>query len=224
MASETKRMTKEELREDEFVEWLVSAIDYIRDNRNVFFVGALIILGGIVGLRTFIESQEQSKLEASALFGDVLIAEQSGQIIEAIKKAENIVNNYGGSPASGKATIFLANMYYGQEKYEEAKKFYQAYLSGSDIERIDILSHAAEMGLLACSVVDGSLEEVAQAYEELGVKYEGESLGAFSLMSAVRCYKRLGNINHTKQLLNNLKTTYSNLPIAQQAHGMLEML
>ena len=224
MASETKRMTKEELREDEFVEWLVSAIDYIRDNRNVFFVGALIILGGIVGLRTFIESQEQSKLEASALFGDVLIAEQSEQIIEAIKKAEHLVENYGGSPASGKATIFLANMYYSQERYEEAKKFYQAYLAYSDIERIDILSHAAEMGLLACSEVDGSLEQVAQAYEELGLKYEGKSLGAFSLMSAIRCYKRLGNVDRTKQLLNSLKTTYSNLPIAQQARGMLKML
>lgn len=224
MASETKRMTKEELREDEFVEWLVSAIDYIRDNRNIFVVGALMILGGIVGVRAFIDSQEQNKIEASALFGDVLIAEQSEQIMEAIKKAEYIVDNYGGSPASGKATIFLANMYYSQERYDEAKKFYQAYLANSDIERIDILSHAAEMGLLACSEVDGSLEQVAQAYEELGLKYEGESLGAFSLMGAVRCYKRLGNIDRTKQLLNNLKTTYSNLPIAQQAHGMLKML
>jgi len=34
----------------------------------------------------------------------------------------------------------------------------------------------------------------------------------------------LGNVDRTKQLLNSLKTTYSNLPIAQQARGMLKML
>ena len=57
MASETKRMTKEELREDEFVEWLVSVVDYIRDHRNSFIVGVFIVVAGIFGIRTFIDTQ-----------------------------------------------------------------------------------------------------------------------------------------------------------------------
>ncbi|MEE3235194.1 MAG: tetratricopeptide repeat protein [Candidatus Latescibacterota bacterium] len=223
MASETKRMTKEELREDEFVEWLVSAVDYIRDHRNPFIIGVLIVVGGILGLRTFIDSQEQNKRDAAALFGDVLIAEQGGQNIEAVKKAEHIIKNYEGSPAAGKATIFLANLYYSQTKYEEAERLYRSYLDSGENGNIDILNHAAEMGLLACSEVNGNLEQAAVAYEGLGLKYSG-SLGAFSLMRAVRCYKQLGDLDRTKNILERLNNEYPNLPIAQKARGILEML
>ena len=115
MASETKRMTKEELREDEFVEWLVSVVDYIRDHRNSFIVGVFIVVAGIFGIRTFIDTQHQNIRDAAALWGDVLIAEQGGQLTEAAKKADHIKTNYAGSPAAGQATIFLANLNYSQE-------------------------------------------------------------------------------------------------------------
>tara|TARA_B100001250_G_scaffold100221_1_gene84293 strand:- start:9646 stop:10320 length:675 start_codon:yes stop_codon:yes gene_type:complete len=224
MASETKRMTKEELREDEFVDWLVSAVDYIRDHRNSFIVCVVIVVGGIVGLRTFIDSQEQNKRDAAALFGDVLIAEQGGQNVEAAEKAKHIVKNYAGSPAAGKATIFLANLHYADGSYEEAERLYSSYLESVADEKNEILNHAAEMGLIACSEVNGNSEQIAAAYEGIGLKYAGQSLGALSLMSAVRCYKQLGDIGRAKTILETLKNEYPNLPIAQQARAMLEML
>ena len=224
MASETKRMTKEELREDEFVEWLVSAVDYIRDHRNLFIVCVLVVVGGIVGLRTFIDSQEQKKRDAAALFGDILIAEQGGQNVEAAEKAIHLVKNYAGSPAAGQATIFLANLRYTEGGYKEAEELYRSYLGSAEGEKNEILNHAAEMGLIACSEVNGNLEQVAVEYEGLGLKYAGQSLGALSLMSAVRCYKQLGDLGRAKTILERLKNEYPNLPIAQQARAMLEML
>lgn len=224
MASETKRMTKEELREDEFVEWLVSVVDYIRDHRNSFIVGVFIVVAGIFGIRTFIDTQHQNIRDAAALWGDVLIAEQGGQLTEAAKKAEHIMTNYAGSPAAGQATIFLANLNYSQEKYAEAEKLYGSYLNSGDSGKTEILRHAAEMGLLACAEVSGDLEETAIAYEMLGSKYAGQSMGAWSLMSAARCFKNLGDIERSTDILRRISVDYPKLPIAKQARNMIDML
>ena len=224
MASETKRMTKEELREDEFVEWLVSAVDYIRDHRNAVIVGIFIVVAGIFGIRTFIDTQHQNIRDAAALWGDVLIAEQGGQFTEAGRKAEHIITNYAGSPAAGQATIFLANLNFSQEKYAEAEKLYGSYLDIDGSGKTKILLHAAEMGLLACAEVNGDLKETAISYEALASKYADQSMGAWSLMNAARCFKNLGDIDRSTDILRRISVEYPKLPIAKQARNMIDVL
>ena len=78
MSSERRKLSKSELREDEFVEWIMQAIEYVKERTQLFVGGAVAVIAVIVAINYFIESEETNRLQAAALLGDVLMVEQGG--------------------------------------------------------------------------------------------------------------------------------------------------
>ena len=128
MSSERRKLSKSELREDEFVEWIMEAVEYVKERARLFVGGAVAVIAVIVAINYFIESKEADRLKAAALLGDVLMVEQGGEQTEAIRLAEELVSAYAGTPAAAQGTIILANLHYAQGRYVEARTYYQSYL------------------------------------------------------------------------------------------------
>ncbi len=221
MSSERRKLSKSELREDEFVEWIMEAVEYVKERARLFVGGAVAVIAVIVAINYFIESKEADRLKAAALLGDVLMVEQGGEPTEAVRLAEELVSAYAGTPAAAQGTIILANLYYAQGLYVEARGYYQSYLD--NYEPLDVLAYAAQSGLGACLEAEGQLGAAAQHYETYAAQQAGTIREAMAQMEAARIYGLAGESNKQQALLKQVSRTFAQYPIAAQARAALAM-
>ena len=221
MSSERRKLSKSELREDEFVEWIMEAVEYVKERARLFVGGAVAVIAVIVAINYFIESKETDRLKAAALLGDVLMVEQGGEQTEAIRLAEELVSAYAGTPAAAQGTIILANLYYAQGRYVEARTYYQRYLD--NYEPLDVLAYAAQSGLGACLEAEGQFVAAAQHYETYAAQQAGTIREAMAQMEAARIYGLAGESGKQQALLEQVSRTFVQYPIAAQARAALAM-
>ena len=221
MSSERRKLSKSELREDEFVEWIMQAVEYVKERARLFASGLLAVVAIIVAINYVIESQEADRLQAAALFGDVLMVEQGGESAEAIRLAEELVSSYAGTPAAAQGTVLLANLHYAQGRYAEARGYYQSYLD--NYEPVDVLAHAAQSGLGACLEAEGQFVAAAQHYEAYAAQQAGTIREAMARMEAARIYGLVGDSDKQQALLEEVSRTFAQYPIAAQARAALAM-
>ena len=221
MSSERRKLSKSELREDEFVEWIMEAVEYVKERARLFVGGAVAVIAVIVAINYFIESKEADRLKAAALLGDVLMVEQGGERIEAIRLAEELVSSYAGTPAAAQGTVLLANLHYAQGHYAEARTYYQRYLENYD--PVDVLAYAAQSGLGACLEAEGQLVVAAQHYETYAAQQTGTIREAMAQMEAARIYGLAGESGKQQALLEQVSRTFAQYSIAAQARAALAM-
>lgn len=222
MAAESQKLSKEELREDEFVEWIMEAIDYVKERSQLFTAGLVGLVVVILGVNHFLKSQDVAKVEAVTLLGEVLMAEQSGQPSEAIRLAEQLATSYSGAPAAGQGLILLANMHYAEGRIVEARGYYRDYLD--KYETIDVLAYAAESGLASCLEAEGQLLEAGRHYEAYAIREAGTIRAALALMEAARVYGLAGDDKKQRELLETVGRDFAQYPVGIQARTSIEML
>ena len=221
MSSERRRLSKSELREDEFVEWIMEAVEYVKERARLFGGGAVAVIAVIMAVNYFIESKEADRLKASELLGDVLMVEQGGEPTEAIRYAEELVSSYAGTAAAAQGIVLLANLHYAQGRYAEARGYYQSYLD--NYEPVDVLVHAAQSGLGACLEAEGQFLAAAQHYETYAAQQAGTIRDAMARMEAARIYGLAGESDKQQALLEQVSRTFVQYPIAAQARAALAM-
>ena len=221
MSSERRKLSKSELREDEFVEWIMQAVEYVKERASLFVGGAVALIVVIMAINYFIESKEADQLKAAALLGDVLMVEQGGEPAEAIRLAEELVSSYAGTPAAAQGTVLLANLHYAQGRYAEARSYYQRYLD--NYEPVDVLAYAAQSGLGACLEAEGQFLAAAQHYEAYAAQQAGTIREAMARMEAARIYGLAGDSDKQQALLEEVSRTFAQYPIAAQARAALAM-
>ena len=222
MAAESQKLSKEELREDEFLEWIMEAVEYVKERSQFFIVGLAGLVIVILGINYFFESQDVAKAEAVVLLGKVLMAEQSGQPSEAIRLAEQLTTSHSGAPAAGQGLILLANMHYAEGRIVEAKGYYRDYLDR--YETVDVLAYAAESGLASCLEAEGQLLEAGRHYEAYASREAGTIRAALALMEAARVYGLAGDDKKQRELLEKVGRDFAQYPVAIQARTSIGML
>ena len=221
MSSERRKLSKSELREDEFVEWIMQAVEYVKERAQLFVGGAVAVIAVIVAINYFIESEETNRLKAAALLGDVLMVEQGGDLAEATRLAEELASAYAGTPAAAQGTVLLANLHYAQGRYAEARSYYQSYLD--NYEPLDVLAYAAQSGLGACLEAEGQLLAAAQHYETYAAQQAGTIREAMARMEAARIYGLAGDSDKQQALFEEVSRTFAQYPIAAQARAALAL-
>lgn len=223
MSSERRKLSKSELREDEFVEWIMQAVEYVKERTRLFVGGAVAVIAVIMAINYFIESKEANRLKAAALLGDVLMVEQGGEPTEAIRLAEELASSsaYAGTPAAAQGTVLLANLHYEQGRYAEARSYYQRYLD--NYEPLDVLAYAAQSGLGACLEAEGQLLAAAEHYEARAAQRAGTIHEAMARMEAARIYGLAGERDKQQALLEQVSRAFAQYPIAAQARTALAL-
>ena len=222
MPNEQKKLTKSEMREDEFVEWILAAADYVRDRAKIFITGAGGLIALVVVIQLILQAEDENRNEAFKKLGQVWIAEDEGRSEDAIRLGEELISAYGGTPAAGRGVIFLANNYYAQERYSEARKLYQTYLN--DYGDLDILVFAAWNGLAACFEAQGNLQKAAEKYQEYASLHKTSLQAPQALFEAARCYGLAGNNSSQQSLLKEITTEFSDSPVAAKARQEMKTL
>jgi TolA-binding protein len=220
--NEKEKLTKSELEEDQFLEWIVNAGEYIKQRKQAFVGGAVAVLAVVVISVVIVNEQEQARLMASEQLGMIRLAEDQGQADDALRLTADLTEAYEGTAAAGQAVVILANRYYSQGNYAEAEKLYQAYID--DYGQVDILVYAAWNGLAACLEARGDNQGAAVKYEAFAKTNPTDLHASTALFEAARCYGEAGSLDNQRAALNKIVEDFARSPLAGKAREELKML
>ena len=222
MPGRSRRPTKSELEEDQFVEWILKAADYLKQRAQLFIVGAAAI-ALVVSVFVYVKSsQADAKKEAAELLGQALIRDEAGQPAESMLKLGLLTDSYAGTPAGAQGTIILANRYFAQGEYAEAEKLYRSYLD--EPSPVDILLFASRSGIASCYEAKEEFQLAASEYLAYAADNVGSMQSTIALMNAARCQRLAGNREARKDILRRVTREYPKSPVAARAQNELNML
>ena len=222
MEERSRRASKADLEEDRFLEWILQAGEYVR-NRAQLFIGAAVALVAVIVIASVVRGQRvEARSRAAAMIFEANLAEQSGQLDQALGIARQLIEEYPGTPAASHAVVLLANRYFTLGRYVDARRMYQRYLD----EHGDLppLVFAARTGLAACLEAQGELGAAALAYIGFADEHPGHPPSAMALMDGARCFQLLGDPAQEKGVLERVVGEYPETPMAQRARERLEGL
>jgi len=216
------RATKSELEDDQFVEWMAVASDYVKERGRTFITGAVAVVIIILAVNYVQASRENTRLEAAALLGEALISEQAGDAEQAVRLGEQLLKDYSGTAAAAHGTIMVANRYFNQGRYADAEKLYQSYLT--EYGDIEVLVFAASRGIAASYEARQQYEKAAAQYTAYANVHAGEMATSLALMDAARCYGVLGNTQRQREVLKQVTHDFASSPVSVRARQELGLL
>ena len=222
MTNEKSKLTKADLEEDQFLEWVVNAGEYIKERRQAFIGGTVAVLAVIIIAGVIVNEQEQTHLMAAEQLGQIRLAEDQGEAAEALRLIEDLTEAYEGTKAAGQGVIILANRYYGQGNFAEAEKLYRQYLDAYG--QVDILVYAAWNGLAACLEARGDMPGAAAKYEDFARLHPSDMQSAAALYEAARCHGQAGNVDSQRAALSRIIVEFARSPLVGRAREELNML
>lgn len=221
MEERNQRPSKADLEEDRFLDWVLSAVEYVRD-RAQLFIGGAVALVAFIAILSFVQHQRSvARQKAASLLFEAMVADQSGQLDNAIRVSQQLVDEYGGTPSAAHGTILVANRYFALGRYAEAQRLFERYLD--EYGDLEPLVFAARTGLAACREAQGDLEGAARAYLEYADEHPDSQPSSLALMDAARCYRLLGDPRQ-REVLRRVTREYAESPAAQRAREQLNML
>jgi len=222
MRERNKRATKAEIEEDEFLEWVLRAIEYLKA-RAQLFIGSAVAIVAVIAIVSSMQTQRtEARERAAALLFEATIADRSGQTDQVISLGQQLVDDFAGTPAAAQGMIMLGNRYFGLGRYADAKRLYHQYIEAHGDQ--NALIYAALTGLAACREANGDLEGAARDYVAYADNNPASPPSALALMQAARCYGQLGDTARRRELLERVTQQHSLTPVAQRAKEQLSMM
>lgn len=202
MLKPKKKITKHDLKEDKFVKFTLQAKGYLDENYQTI-MRAAIGLGIIIVIVVFyVFNTQETNREANSQLGIAEIEFANGNLAKASARLINLIDEYEGTDAADQGMFLLANIYYQQKKFEDARLYFDKFVSAYSGSNILLASGYA--GLAGCFEVDGDFLEAAELYEraaELAPEFI-ESDNYYYLSGL--CYKQANELDKAKSIFEYL--------------------
>ncbi len=222
MQSSRQRPTKQELKEDEVITWLLQAWTYVEDNYPKLLAGlGVVVVAILVGvfINSYTESQAQ---DARNALGDLHITLLQGNTSGAIEQAEQMVEDYSGQPSARQALILLGNLYFELGRHAEAQATYQRYLDAHGEEGPS--GYGARSGQAACMEAQGNYADAGAEYASYADEYKSTPFAPVALKEAARCYRLVGDVEKSQDIYRRIMSDYAKSSIAPVARAELRQM
>ena len=218
----SKRLTKEELHDDEFVSALYGIIRYVEDNSAKVLAGVGVVV--VIGLIGYVIQESANRRAEAAIdaIGTVQVALMQGNTSTAITNAQSVIRDYEGEPVAGQALTTLANIYFDQGRFDEATMHYRKFLSATDAQ-LGPEAFGAWSGIASTMEAQGNLSGAAQQYQSYADSHN-TPYAPLALIQAARTYKLAGSTDSAINAYQRILAQYSDSPAAISAKSELGIL
>jgi len=218
----TKRISKQELKEDKFVKTTLQVKSYMEENYRqvITVVGTFFAILVLFILYNYV--QQETRAEANAIFGMAQIEFTNGEYAKASLKLTKLINEYDGTVEAEQGLFLLANINFQQKRYDEAEKYFDQFIdsySGSDI-----LIGSAYAGLAACKETHNKYEEAADLYVSAADMAPDFTESDNYIYLAGICYKKAGKIENAVKQFKNLTERETASKLQKDAEVQLALL
>jgi predicted negative regulator of RcsB-dependent stress response len=219
----SKRLTKEELHDDEFVSALYAIIRYVENNYPKVLAGiGVVVVISLIGY--FIQESANRRIAAANdAIGTVQVALMQGNTSTAITNAQSVIRDYEGEPVAGQALTTLANIYFDQGRFDEATTHYRQFLSTNDAN-FGPEEFGAWSGIASSMEAQGNLSGAAQQYLSYADRFSNTAYAPLALFQAARTYKLAGSTDSAVNAYQRIVSQYSDSPAAISAKTELGIL
>jgi TolA-binding protein len=179
--------------------------------------GKLIGTGVLAAAVTVIVSSGIAHYKASRL----LKAEQALMSARSPQQLEEVVNQYGSTPAAPVALLDLAKTYFNLGETAQARVQYERFLK--KYKKHD-LRQVAELGLAYCTEADGDFNGAAVQFADFTAKHSSSYLHPTAILSVARCMEQAGRIDEARIVLEDFLAESAGTSWAGLAEGALKQL
>ncbi len=197
------KLTKKDLKEDEFLEAVVSSTSFLQSHLQQILavVVVLVLVGGGVTLYNHLGKKNES--EASILSGQARAAYQANNYDEALKHFTTLVDKFGSTSSGDEAVMYIANIHFQKEQYDLALEQYKKCMHES--AKGGILYNGAQEGIAACYEGLQKYVEAAKEYESIAKNnMTNKTLAARNLFAAARAYEAANDLESAKKLCTEI--------------------
>ena len=175
----SKRLTKEEIQEDKFIEGLLKAYAFLKENLQTIIVAAVVILVAVGGYAAYYQNQESRRAEATlalrqateayrkaedSLFDAEKLAESEELLKTAQSQLKAVFEKHANTTFADKARYQYANTFYYQGNYPEARAQFQQVIEEHQPEN-QIDSLYAQKAIGHTYEQEGDYEKAVAAYQ-----------------------------------------------------------
>jgi len=199
------RVSKEDLKEDRFQEFVERVAAWYYQDPKKFWVGAAAAVVVIVGVILLLQGRPKTaNVEAELRLTDALVSFAQGDMERAEQGFTELASGFGRDYAGIKAQYYLGNIYYLSQppRYEEAKKAFAKFLAKSKDD--PVLSPAAQIGIGNVEEQLGNGLRAAAAYEAAYRKWPKSALALDAMMAAGRAYRNAGALDKAEKIYQEL--------------------
>jgi len=189
--SPKKRITRQEMKEDQFVTMVFKAREWAELNLNTIIIGVgaiVLVIAGIWYLTTRSESRNQ---EAYDLLGQAEMEVRNNQPQLAIVDFQRILDDYSGAEAARLASLGLANLYFAQNDFEKAEPAFRDFLK--DYCNDEQARFSAEEGIAGSLSGQRKFAEAGEAYLNVAKSNPDVVTYEHDLFYAVESYIKAGD-------------------------------
>ena len=175
----SKRLTKEEIQEDKFIEGLLKTYAFLKENLQTIIVAAIVVLVAVGGYAAYYQNQANRRAEATlalrqateayktaeeSLFDAEKLAESEELLKTAQTQLQAVFEKYPNTAFADKARYQYANTLYYQGNYPEARTQFQQIIEQHQPEnQMDILY--AQKAIGNTYEQEGDYEKAIAAYQ-----------------------------------------------------------
>lgn len=223
--AQSNRLTKKEIRHDQFVESTLKSYGFIRENLKTILIVAVVVVVGVAGVAAYQNHQHTQRANASAAFNQALKkyqeAEESWldaaktddareQFKAAGSEFQEVFQKYSGTLFADKARYNYAKTLYYLEDYQGARTQFQSIVQEHAPENQMIALYAQE-AVGNCFEQEGNYEEAIQAYKEESYPLTPElpiAIREFAIANGkynrALCHEKLNQTDEALSLYENL--------------------
>ena len=180
-----QRLTKEEIQEDKFIEAVLQAYAFLKNNLRTIIIVAGVVLVAVAGYAAYYQNQETRRANASLALRQATEAYQAAEesLFDAEKLAESeellktaqtelkaVFEKYPNTTFADKARYQYANTLYYQGNYAEARTQFKQIIENHQPEN--------QMESLYAQKAIGNTYEQEGAYEKAIEAYQAKSFPA----------------------------------------------
>ena len=174
-----KRLTKEEIQEDKFIEGLLKVYAFLKENLQTIIVAVVVVLVAVAGYAAYYQNQENRRAEATlalrqateayqkaeeSLFDAEKLAESEALLTTAQTQLKAVFEKYANTTFADKARYQYANTLYYQGNYPEARTQFQQVIEEHQPEN-QMDSLYAQKAIGYTYEQEGDYEKAIAAYQ-----------------------------------------------------------
>ncbi len=202
MLKPKKRITKKELKQDEFLEFLYKAERFIRQHSKILtYVSLGIVVVVVLGVMMY-NSRQNAEMQAATELGAAQQLYDQEQYQQAIDQLESVVTIFQGTNSAGVAVFFIASAYDRLGNSEEAASYYEQYLDRYDDD--PLLSTSALASLGAIRAAEGNYQEAQDLYRRAIRRAPHRFLAQQYTVDAAEAAFGAGNASNARTMVSTL--------------------
>ncbi len=159
------RLSKHDIKEDNFVTSILRAKEFIYENQNAFFIGLVAVIVIIAGTLWMMNSREKTQESASTQFAEALSSFRSGDIKTAEEMFKIIDERFHGFEEGAYSAYLAGKCALEDGRNTNAIELFDSYISRSG--KYPFFHDAALEGLAVAWENERDYEKASEAYLQL---------------------------------------------------------